>query len=50
VWVDWYADVERRAEEARAREAAAKQAAIEQWISWYQQTHLLTKRSDRRSE
>jgi hypothetical protein len=49
VWVDWYADVERRAEEARAREAAAKQAAIDQWISWYQQTHLLTKRSDRRS-
>jgi hypothetical protein len=49
VWVDWYADVERRAEEARAREAAAKQAAIDQWISWYQQTHLLNKRSDRRS-
>jgi hypothetical protein len=49
VWVDWYADVERRAEEARAREAAAKQAAIEQWIAWYQQTHLLTKHSDRRS-
>jgi hypothetical protein len=47
VWVDWYADVERRAEEARAREAAAKQAAIDQWIAWYQQTHLLTKRSDR---
>ena len=40
VWVDWYADVERRAEEARAREAAAKQAAIDEWISWYQQTHL----------
>jgi hypothetical protein len=50
VWVDWYAEVERRADEARAREAAAKQAAIDQWISWYQQTHLLTKRSDRRSE
>ena len=49
VWIDWYADVERRAEEARAREAAAKQAAVDQWISWYQQTHLLTKRSDRRS-
>jgi hypothetical protein len=49
VWVDWYADVERRAEEARAREAAAKQEAVDQWISWYQQTHLLTKRSDPRS-
>jgi hypothetical protein len=49
VWVDWYADVERRAEEAKAREAAAKQAAVEAWITWYQQTHLLTKRSDRRS-
>jgi hypothetical protein len=43
------ADVERRAEEARAREAAAKQAAVEAWINWYKQTHLLTKRSDRRS-
>ena len=49
VWVDWYADVERRAEEGRAREAAAKEAAIEAWIAWYQQTHLLTKRSDRRN-
>jgi hypothetical protein len=49
VWVDWYADVERRAEEGRAREAAAKEAAIEAWIAWYQQTHLLTKRSDQRN-
>ena len=45
-WVHRYADVKRRVEEARAREAAARQAAIGQWISWYQQTHLLTKRQD----
>ena len=49
VWVDWYTDVKRRAAEARAREAAAKQAAVEEWISWYQETHLLTKREDNRS-
>jgi hypothetical protein len=49
VWVDWYSDVERRSAEAREREAAAKQAAVEAWISWYQQTHLLNKRSGTRS-
>ena len=49
VWVDWYADVERRAAEERAREAAAKQAAVDEWISWYQQTQLLTNREDARS-
>ena len=49
VWVDWYTDVKRRAAEARAREAAAKQTAVEEWISWYQETHLLTKREDTRS-
>ena len=49
VWVDWYTDVKRRAAQARAREAAAKQAAVEEWISWYQETHLLTKREDTRS-
>jgi hypothetical protein len=48
VWVDWYADAKRRAAEARAREAAAKQAAVDEWISWYQQTHLL-KREDQGS-
>ena len=36
VWVDWYADVKRRAAEERAREAAAKQAAVDEWITWYQ--------------
>ena len=49
VWVDWYTDVERRVTEARAREEAAKQEAVDQWISWYQQTHLLTNREDPRS-
>jgi hypothetical protein len=49
VWVDWYADVRRRAKEAQAREAAAKQAAVDEWISWYQHTHLVTKREDRGS-
>ena len=48
VWVDWYADAKRRAAEAREREAAAKQAAVDEWISWYQQTHLL-KRDDQGS-
>jgi hypothetical protein len=49
VWVDWYTDVKRRAAEARAREAVAKQTAVDEWISWYQETHLLTKREDTRS-
>jgi hypothetical protein len=49
VWVDWYADVQRHAEEARARGAAAKQAAVEAWISWYEQTDLGDQAFRRRS-
>lgn len=44
VWGDWYADVERRAVEVRAREAAAARQATDQWVAWYQRTHLLTRR------
>lgn len=46
VWVDWYTDVERRAEEARAQEAAAAQQATDQWVAWNQGTQTPTHQQD----
>ena len=42
VWANWHADVERRRQEGEAHRAAAAQAATDEWIAWYQRTHLLT--------
>lgn len=42
VWVDWYADAERRALEEQARRATAARAATEAWVAWYHRTQLPT--------
>jgi hypothetical protein len=49
-WAEWVRETQQaKVRQARARDAAAKQAAVDEWISWYQQTHLLTKREDQGS-
>lgn len=44
VWLNWSVDLARRAEQVRVRKNAAAQQATQDWILWYQRTHLLALR------
>ena len=44
VWMDWYADAERRALEEQARKTAAAREATDAWTAWYRRTQLPSSR------